>query len=75
MLFKKNGKRSVRSFVRTDQDRRTYLINGEWVHVPNCVDNTPRAEADESENNPKRKKYDYGWKRNFLWRNILFRLS
>ena len=27
-----------------------------WVHVPNCVDDTPWAEADESENNPRRKK-------------------
>ena len=36
-----------------DRNRRTYLINGEWVHVPNCKDDTPWAEADESDNNPK----------------------
>jgi hypothetical protein len=55
-LFKKKEKESVSSSVQTERDRRTYLINGEWVHVPNCVDDTPWAEADESENNPRRKK-------------------
>lgn len=59
-LFKKKEKESisssVSSLVQTERDRRTYLINGEWVHVPNCVDDTPWAEADESENNPRRKK-------------------
>jgi len=54
-LFKKKEKESVSSSVQTERDRRTYLIN-EWVHVPNCVDDTPWAEADESENNPRRKK-------------------
>lgn len=48
-LFKKKEKESisssVSSFVQTERDRRTYLINGEWVHVPNCVDDTPWAEA------------------------------
>ena len=55
-LFKKKEKESVSSSVQTESDRRTYLINGEWVHVPNCVDDTPWAEAYESENNPRRKK-------------------
>ena len=55
-LFKKKEKKSVCNSAQTNQDRRTYLINGEWVHVPNCVDDTPWAEADESENNPKRKE-------------------
>lgn len=59
-LFKKKEKESisssVSSFVQTERDRRTYLINGEWVHVPNCVDDTPWAEADESDNNPRRMK-------------------
>ena len=32
------------------------LINGKWVHVPNCVDDTPWAEADESPNNLLRLK-------------------
>lgn len=54
-LFKKREKKSVSSSVQTERDRRTYLINGEWVRVPNCVDETPWAEADESENNPKKK--------------------
>ena len=35
-FFKKKEKKSVSSSVQTDQDRRTYLINGEWVHVPFC---------------------------------------
>lgn len=52
--FKKKEKESVSSSVQTERDRRTYLINGEWVHVPNCVDDTPWAEADE--NNPSSKK-------------------
>lgn len=55
-LFKKKKKKSASSSVQTERDRRTYLINGEWVHVPNCVDDTPWAEKDESENNPKRKE-------------------
>lgn len=54
--FKKKEKKSASSSVQTERDRRTYLINGEWVHVPNCVDDTPWAEKDESENNPKRKE-------------------
>ena len=54
-MFKlqKKEMKSKRRSVQTEQDRRTYLINGEWVHVPNCVDDTPWAEADEN-NNPKR---------------------
>ena len=52
MLFNKKEKKSVRGSAQTNRDRRTYLINGEWVHVPKCVDNTPWAEADESKNNP-----------------------
>lgn len=55
-LFKKKEKKPVSSSSQTDQDRRTYLINGEWEHVPNCVDDTPWAEADCSKNNPRRKK-------------------
>ncbi len=54
-LFKKREKKSVSRSVQTERDRRTYLINGEWFHIPNCVDETPWAEADESENNPKKK--------------------
>ena len=38
--FKKKEKESVSNSVQTERDRRTYLINGEWVHVPNCVDDT-----------------------------------
>ena len=51
--FKKKEKKSANSYAQTERDRRTYLINGEWVHVPNCVDDTPWSEADESENNPR----------------------
>lgn len=40
-FFKKKEKKSVSSSVQTERDRRTYLINGEWVHVPNFVDDTP----------------------------------
>ena len=54
-LFKKR-KGTAGSSAQTERDRRTFLKNGEWVHVPNCVDDTPWAEADESENNPRRKK-------------------
>lgn len=28
--------------------QRTYLIKGEWVHVPNCVDDLPYQMADET---------------------------
>ena len=49
-------RRNIMKKKQTERDRRTYLINGKWVHVPNCVDDTPWAEADESENNPLRKK-------------------
>ena len=50
--FKKKEKKSVICSPQTERDRRTYLINGEWVHVPNCADDTLWAEADESEKNP-----------------------
>lgn len=55
-LFKKKGKESAVSSVQTERDQRTYLINGEWVHVPNCVDDTPWAEADEREYSRRKKK-------------------
>ena len=48
-FFKKKQKKSVSSSVQTERDRRTYLINGEWVHVPNCVDDTPWTKANESD--------------------------
>lgn len=48
-FFKKKEKESVSSSAQTDQDRRTYLINGEWVHVSNCMDDTLWTEANESE--------------------------
>lgn len=35
--FKKKEKKSASSSVQTERDRRTYLINGEWVHMSNCV--------------------------------------
>lgn len=54
-LFKKKEKQ-VNDSILTEADRRTYLIKDEWVHVPNCVDDTPWAEADESPNNPHRLK-------------------
>lgn len=56
-------------------DRRTFLIKGEWVHVPNCVDDTPRAEVDESKNNPWRKNSKYAEYKDLLWWNFLLRLS
>ena len=52
--FKKKDNKQVESCNQKESDRRTFLINGEWIHVPNCVDETPWAEANESENNPLR---------------------
>ena len=34
--------------IRKLHDQRTYLIKGEWVHVPNCVDDLPYQIADET---------------------------
>lgn len=52
----KKDNKQVKNCNQKESERRTYLINGEWIHVPNCVDETPWAEADESENNPLRRK-------------------
>ena len=46
-LFNKKEKKSVSGSVQTERDRRTYMINGEWVHVPNCVDETPLGRGKE----------------------------
>ncbi len=46
-------KRSTSYDVRMNHSR-SYLINGKWVHVPNCVDETPWEMADESPDNPNR---------------------
>lgn len=35
------------SSIATEQDRRTYMINGEWVHVPNCVGEAPLGRGKE----------------------------
>lgn len=34
--------------IRKLHDQRTYFIRGEWVHVPNCVDDLPYQNADET---------------------------
>jgi hypothetical protein len=56
-LFRnKKDNKPISDKGQKERDSRNYLINGEWVHVPNCVDDTPWAEADESPNNPRRSK-------------------
>ena len=35
------------SSIATEQDRRTYMINGDWAHVPNCVGEAPLGRGKE----------------------------
>lgn len=53
-IFKKKKKVPFSDSCQNEWDRRDYLISGEWVNVPKCVDDTPWAEADENVNNKNR---------------------